>query len=80
MRRSRLWYFTVPGYFYALGPIEATSKTAARKKAHEMGFPRVSAVWETSRREMEYIHQQRRRQIEEAANADGTSAIMLADI
>lgn len=80
-KKSKLWYFRVRGYFYALGPIEAPSAAAARRKANRMGFKPVAEVWETSREEMDQIFEQKQRMLEEFRRAGrGTEAMMMADI
>ncbi|MBC7107098.1 MAG: hypothetical protein H5T97_14310 [Firmicutes bacterium] len=46
-----------------------------------MGFKPVTAVWEITREEMEFIVRENQRQIEEVRRAGrGTEALMLADI
>ncbi|MEW6227270.1 MAG: hypothetical protein AB1700_04140 [Bacillota bacterium] len=76
-----MWYFRVRGCFYPIGPIEAASKSTARRKANRMGFKSVAEVWETTREEMESIAKQNQRQINEfRAAGKGTEAFMVADI
>lgn len=42
---TRRFYFRVKGYFYAIGPISARSKTEARHKARALGFTCIREVW-----------------------------------
>lgn len=61
MRKERLWYVRLKGDFYPIGPIKATSATAARRIAKEMGYSPIAEVWETTREDMDYIAQERNR-------------------
>ncbi len=55
----RLWYFRPPGSGNAYGPIEASSLEEARVKVRaSLGvarLPRGTDVWETSRKEIDWI-------------------------
>jgi hypothetical protein len=80
-KENRLWYFRVRGYFYALGPIQARSAAAARRKASRMGFKPIAEVWETAQEEIDFIIKEKRRQINEfRAAGKETKALMIADI
>ena len=80
-KEGRMWYVRLRGCSYPLGPIEAPSALAARRKANRLGIKPVAEVWETSREAIDSTVQERQRRIDELEQAGrGTGALVLADV